>query len=117
VSGQWRPCRRFEREHLPSKRPSTVSEYRSLIENEILPKLGSLKVSAVSHTDIDRLHRKMSERAPYRANRCAALLSKMFSLATRWKMRPDNPAKGLERNNEEKHSGLQSGRYLWTSDA
>jgi len=36
-----------------------------------------------SHTDIADLHRIMSERAPYRANRLAALLSKMLALAIR----------------------------------
>jgi len=44
----------------------------------------------------------MSERAPYRANRLAALLSKMLALAIRWQMRTDNPAQGIERNHEEK---------------
>ena len=32
---------------------------------------------------------------PFRANRVASLLSKMFNLAIKWKIRPDNPAKGL----------------------
>jgi hypothetical protein len=36
-----------------------------------------------------------------------ALLSKMFSLAIRWGWRADNPAKGVERNHEEKRQ-----RYL-----
>jgi integrase len=66
-----------------------------------------MKVAAVTQSDIDRLHRQLSTRAPYRANRLAALLSKMFALAIRWKLRSDNPAKGLERNQEEKRS-----RYL-----
>ena len=36
-----------------------------------------------------------------------SLISKMFSLAVRWEMRDENPAKGIERNNEEKRN-----RYL-----
>lgn len=98
---------RFEREHLPAKRASTAHEYRALLAMHVVPKLGALKVAAVTHVDVDRLHQKMSERAPYRANRLAALLSKMFMLAIRWKMRLDNPAQGLERNHEEKRA-----RYL-----
>jgi integrase len=98
---------RFGREHLPSRRPSTVRDYRALLENEILPKLGSLKVAAIAYSDVASLHRKMSERAPYRANRCVAVLSKMFSLAVRWQMRADNPVKGVERNDEQKRA-----RYL-----
>jgi integrase len=102
---------RFEREHLPSRRDSTARDYSALIKNEILPKLGRLKVAAITYSDIASLHRKISERAPYRANRCLATLSKMFSLAVRWRMRADNPVKGVERNQEEKRA-----RYLSTSE-
>lgn len=98
---------RFEREFLPSKRESTQRDYRAFIAGEIVPRLGSLKVAEVTFADIGKLHRKMSERAPYSANRCVAVLSKMFSLAMRWRLRADNPAKGIERNNEEKRA-----RYL-----
>jgi integrase len=98
---------RFEREFVPGKRPNTAYEYRALLATHILPKLGAMKVAAVTHADIDRLHRQLSVRAPYRANRLAALLSKLFALAIRWKMRLDNPAQGLERNREEKRA-----RYL-----
>ena len=58
--------------------------------------------------DIDRLHRKITKAGlPHRANRVVAVLSKMFSLAIRWAMRTDNPAKGIERNIEIKRK-----RYL-----
>ena len=64
----------LEREHLFSKRPSMALGYQAL-------KAKSWQLE--SHTDIADLHRKMSERAPYRANRLAALLSKMLALAIR----------------------------------
>jgi integrase len=102
---------RFEREHLPSRRPSTARDYRALIANEILPKLGSLKVAAITYSDVTSLHRKMSERAPYSANRLLAVLSKMFALAVRWRMRADNPIKGVPRNDEQKRA-----RYLSASE-
>jgi integrase len=101
---------RFKSEFLPSKRPSTGADYRALIDNHILPALGSMKVADVTFADVDRLHRSMSE-TPYRANRCAAVLSKMFSLSIRWRMRTDNPANGVERNHEEKRA-----RYLSESE-
>ena len=54
------------------------------------------------------LHRKISKRGrPYAANRVSAICSKMFSLAIRWGMRDDNPARGVERNDEAKRK-----RYL-----
>ena len=52
----------------------------------------------------------MSKRAPYRANRCVALLSRLFALAIRWEWCITNPTKGVERNSEEPRE-----RYL--SDA
>jgi integrase len=78
-----------------------------MIRLHVLPALRSRKVASIAYADIDRLHRKLSATAPYQANRLAALLSKMFALAIRWEMRPDNPCKGVERNQEEKRS-----RYL-----
>jgi integrase len=98
---------RYIDEHLPKKRPSSRRDDQVMIYQIVLPRMGKLKVADVRHTDVDRLHREITKRAPYRANRCAALLSKMFSLAIKWEMRPDNPAKGIERNQEQKRT-----RYL-----
>lgn len=41
-----------------------------------------------------------------------AVLSKMFSLAIRWGMRTDNPAKGIERNPEDPRQRYLSGDEL-----
>lgn len=101
-------CDRFEEEHLAKKRPATARDYKSLIKNEIRPALKHKKVLEIDFADIDALHRKITKRgAPYLANRVVAVLSKMFSLAIKWKWRTDNPAKGIERNEEQKRQ-----RYL-----
>jgi integrase len=100
-------CERFESEHLPRLRQSTRTMYCGFIVNEILPVLGKVKVAAVEYEDIDRLHRTISRRAPYLANRVVTALGKMFSLAIRWKWRKDNPAHGVHRNPEQKRK-----RYL-----
>ncbi len=99
--------RRYLAEHAVKKRESSQREDRSILNNLVLPKLGAIKVAEVRHVDVERLHREISVRAPYRANRMVALLSKMFALAIKWEMRPDNPAKGVERNPEIKRN-----RYL-----
>ena len=66
---------RYIEEHLPDKRTSSQEDDRSMIERDILPGLGrSTKVADVTGTDIKKLHRKITERAPYRANRVLALL-------------------------------------------
>jgi integrase len=98
---------RLYAEHLPKRREGTARDYRGLAEKYVRPNLGDMKVADVAFADIDRLHRKISKRAPYSGNRAVDLLSKMFSLAIRWQMRADNPAKGIERNPEERRR-----RYL-----
>jgi integrase len=99
---------RYIEEHLPEKRPSSQRDDRSTIDQDILPGLGRLtKVADVTATDIKKLHRKITERAPYKANRVVALLSKMFNLAIEWEMRSDNPCTRIKRNQEAKRK-----RYL-----
>lgn len=101
-------CRRFEEDHLPKLRARSVEDYRSMLNRYILPSFGRLKVAEVSYQDVDTLHRKITRAGhAYRANRVVAILSKMFSLAIRWKWCQDNPTRGIERNQEPKRH-----RYL-----
>ena len=79
-----------------------------MLDNIILPKLGAKKVDAIGRRDIEAIQIAMKDR-PYQANRVLSLLSKMFNLAVEWKWRPDNPAKGVERYQEQK-------RERWLSD-
>jgi integrase len=101
-------CDRFEAEYLPRKRASTARSYRQQIAAEIRPALGRRKVAEIVFADVDALHRAITKRGrPYRANRVIATLSRMMSLAIKWHMRPDNPCRGVERNQEHKRR-----RYL-----
>ncbi|MFD1986826.1 tyrosine-type recombinase/integrase [Mesorhizobium newzealandense] len=111
-------CDRFEKEHLTKKRDSTARDYKALIKNHVLPALRNKKVADVEFTDIDGLHRKISKTAPYLANRTVAVLSKMFGLAIKWRWRTDNPAKGIERNDEQKrHRYLSPAELLKLTEA
>jgi len=101
-------CARFTEEHLPKKRASTQQSYGIIIDGLILPKLRHMKVTEVTFSDVDALHRKITkDGAPYQANRTVAVLSRMFSLAIKWQWCTANPGKGIERNPEE-----QRQRYL-----
>ena len=101
-------CNRYIEQHLPKKRERSGRDDRNMIAKRILPALGAIKVSDVTFSDIDGLHRKITRGGtPIRANRVAALLSKMFSLAIKLQMRSDNPCRGVERNQENKRT-----RYL-----
>jgi integrase len=105
-------CARFEQDYIPRKRSSTQRVYRQQIASDILPALGNAKVAAVSHSDVDAFHHRLSGRAPTHANRTLAVLSKMFSLAVRWGWRTDNPCRGVERNQENKRHRYLSGAEL-----
>jgi integrase len=98
--------------HWPTKRASSAKIDQQTIDTELLPVLGRRKVSEISFDDIDGIHRKITKRAPYRANRVVALLSKMFSLAIKKGWRADNPAKGIERNQESKRARYLSNEEL-----
>jgi len=90
-------------EHAEKKnRASTLHNYKHMLDGVILPKLGRLRVDAVTSDDVERLHSSMRA-TPYRANRVLALLSVMFKHAVRWKMRADNPRIGVTPYPEEKH--------------
>lgn len=105
--------RRFRDEHLPKKRASTVRMCETLLDKDILPALRTRKVASVTFADVDDLHRKMTKRgAPYQANRAVAVLSKMFALSIKWGWRSDNPAKGIERNQETKRRRYLSAEEL-----
>lgn len=100
----------LERHARPHKRPRSVSDDESMIENHIKPKLGALKVAAVGRRDIEAIHQSLKKH-PYRANRVLALLSKMFSLAVEWEWIGRNPSKGVKRFPEEKRE-----RWLTTEE-
>jgi integrase len=90
-------CDRYLAEHVDiHNKPRTRAETRRMVEKIIKPKLGRLKVEAVDHDDIARLHREL-KRTPRQANHVVAILSKMFNLAKSWKagsgkekLRPQN---------------------------
>jgi integrase len=99
----------FIRDHVVGRR--SERDYRSSLE-EVRHAIGTVKVGAVTSSDLQRLHRAITARkAPYRANRVMACASRMFNYAVRQKMRPDNPVKDVERNTESRRE-----RYLSESE-
>ena len=83
-------------EHLKvHNKPSTIDGFERIVRAEIIPRLGRIKVSDLSRSDVKAFHHGLKDR-PYWANRCLAVLRKMLSLAVNdWELRADNPALGL----------------------
>ncbi len=102
---------RFMAEYVDKNtKPTTKIGYEVLIRLHMVPALGTRRLDAITDTDIERLHEKISAKSPTQANRTVAVLSKMFAWAIKRKIMPAgslNPAKGVERNDER-----QSQRFL-----
>jgi hypothetical protein len=75
---------RFEQEHLDKLRPHTKLNYKSIAAKYLLPEFGRDKLAAISFSDIDRLHRRISREAPTQANNTATLARRLFNLGIKW---------------------------------
>lgn len=107
-------CHRYLREHAePHKKASSVAQDRRLIDRRVLPALGTTKADAVTRDDVMRLHHSLCA-TPYEANRSLALLSKLFSLAEAWRVRPlnSNPCSHVKRFAERKRERFFSAEEL-----
>lgn len=105
---------RFDREHISLRvKPSTAKEYRRNLERFILPALGRLTVTGITRADVAKFHHDLRH-IPYQANRCLEVISKMFSLAELWGLRPDgsNPRKHIKKYPEEKRERFFSAAEL-----
>jgi integrase len=105
--------RYLEQHAAPKKKPSSTAADARVLRLYLLPSLGRRKVAEVGLKDIASLHNAMRDK-PVQANRTLALLSKMFSLAERWGLRPpnSNPCRGIDRYPEKRRERFLSGAEL-----
>ena len=95
---------RFMRAHVEVNcKASTAEFYRLALDKHILPALGTMPVRAVERAHVTALHYALRAR-PVTANRVIYIMSKMFSLAEAWDLRPagGNPCRAVRRYKEEK---------------
>jgi len=105
---------RFDKEHIAIRvKASTAKEYRRNLRRFILPALGQLTVKGITRADVAKFHHDLRH-IPYQANRCLEVISKMFSLAEMWGLRPDgtNPRKHIRKYPEEKRERFLSATEL-----
>jgi len=62
----------LNRHAVPKKRPKSVRDDRAMLENVILPAVGTKKVASIERRDIESMHLRLNGR-PYQANRVLAL--------------------------------------------
>jgi integrase len=88
-------------------------EDKRMLDGYVLPALGRLRAQDVTRSDIEGLHAGL-KKTPAQANRVLALASKMFALAERWEMRPQNsnPCHGIPRYRKAKRR-----RYMRPGEA
>jgi len=105
---------RFDQEHISVRlKQGTATEYRRNLRRFILPALGRLKVADVTRADVAKFHHDLRH-IPYQANRNLEVISKMFSMAEMWGMRPDgsNPRLHIKKYPEEKRERYLSQKEL-----
>lgn len=97
-------------DHVSTRRSaSTVRDYQRVIDNHIIPRLGTKAVDDVEARDVDRLLADMRDK-PAAANKTAALLKAAMQRGMRWGIR--TPALGNPCNGAEFHDSSSHEEYL-----
>jgi integrase len=106
----------FVSKHLkPKRKDGTIRLNNGYIKNHIRPALGRKKATTVTHSDIDRLHRKIGETHPVTANRVVSLIGTIFAFGLRTKALPkgtENPVTGIEPFDEKPRQRYLTGEEL-----
>ncbi|MGP6112226.1 tyrosine-type recombinase/integrase [Pseudomonas aeruginosa] len=88
-------CAKFMEDYSRQRnKPSTQKGYQSVIDRNIIPMIGRLKVRDVKRPDIAGMMKKMAHK-PADANRTFGVMRRMFNLAEVWGYRSDgtNPCR------------------------
>ncbi len=117
-------CDLYLAEGVATKKASTLRLDRIRIDRHIKPRLGRIKVSEVNRADVQRLMNDIGsgkikgDATPHTrggrgaASRTVGLLMGIFNFAMLRGLRPDNPAKGIERFKDVKRDRFLSSAEL-----
>lgn len=97
VTDLWRE---YQTAHMSSLAPRSRKDIRAMWKNDILPRIGSIKLLQLTSRDTDDIHLAVSADRPVRANRVLESLRAALNLAQRWGWIERNPANGFRRNPE-----------------
>lgn len=92
------------------KKPKSIREDEKLINGRIRGRWGRRSAQDVGREDIETLHKEMAS-TPFLANRTLSLLSRMFNLAEKWRVRSEhsNPCRLIDKYPERKRKRLMTG--------
>jgi len=99
---------RFVELYGPKLKPRTLEEYDGLIRRYLVPTFGTLRIDAITRSDVTTAHARWANH-PRAANHALAVLSKIMSWAEEHNLRPDrsNPCFLIKKYRETKRQ-----RYL-----
>lgn len=88
---------RWEPNILPTLRPGTCRNYRSVIRHDLMPFFGAMKLSEIGRADVQMFLADKSKRvAPRTVLTLRNRLSKIFAVAIQWGYLQTNPAQGTQ---------------------
>ena len=90
-------------------KPNTQRQYTQLIHDYIVPKFGKRRVPDIQRVEVAALHHDLRDK-PATANRMLATISRMFTLAEIWGMRPEgsNPCRNIRQFREHRRERFLS---------
>lgn len=103
----------FLADHVALKRKAkTLALYRHALENHILPKLGRLRLSEVTRSEVSKLHEGLAS-TPYMGNYVVTVLSSLYGWSERRGLCVEgcNPARRVEKFRERRRE-----RFLSTEE-
>lgn len=104
----------FLADHVEAKRKARTHEhYSDIIDRIVKPAIGSMKAKDVKRADIAKLHLAWRS-TPFQANRVLAIVASMYSFGSIHGFVPEamNPARGVEKYDEDARQRLLSGAEL-----
>ena len=81
-----------------SCKAQTIESYRMIIDTQIVPALGKLRIGSVQRADVAALHHALRDR-PGMANRAVQILGQMYRKAGQWDLIAEgrNPCRGIRK--------------------
>lgn len=92
----------IEQHAKPEKSPTAAKEDERKLRVVLIPAWGDRPAEEITKLDVTKLRNRIKSKVSHiTANRYMALLGKLFALAVEWKVRPDNPARGIKPEPED----------------